>query len=505
MTLRTEHPADGSHFASDDLWSSWWRGLNQDLVWLKVVRELERHMQVLVGADTLALWARLPPRGEWLRVAWKLRDRPVVLPPDVEPHASLELHLAPQRYVTANLDGPYRRLLDRAGVAGGWLLPLISPQPTARERQWVGVLGVGWRGEPPKTPPSLLGLEPVVWYLLGQRLEDMYTRAVLDTAALAGPPTRAEDWQPLMASLSLWLGGDHWALFRTREEGAGSEVIGLVAEGGSLGNRGADFVTFLRERPELFSNSALFRAMRQRRLVVIDDLREHSIGRLEVRPTSTTDTASSLLATPLGTHPHSGFGILVVYWTKPRGWNQFGLSLQPWEALRRLTADWWQDMHTALDATHDSLTGARNRHGIALAWRNTLACMDSGLVGILDVDNFHEVNNNWGHLMGDDVLRVLSHVLEDLARQYSGWWGRWGGDEFVLVLPADVNWHEVGQQLQTAVDDHTRARAWPQPITVSGGATLWRRSRCNWETVLARADRQLHHAKEQGRARFLSR
>jgi diguanylate cyclase (GGDEF)-like protein len=483
-------------------WANWWRGLYHDDEWLMVVRELQRHMQSLVGADTLALWARLPPAGEWLRIAWQLRSRPVLLPADVEPHASLERELAPQRYITADIGGAYRRLLDRAGVAGGWLLPLTAPAPTQRGRQWVGVLGLGWRGEPPAQAPSPVGLASVVWYLLGQRLEGTYTEAVLEAAAFLPRPATAADWERCMASLSRWLGGEHWALFRIAEERGERPDVSLVAERGNIPGRGAGFAAFVRERPEAFARSALSRAMRQRRVVAVEDT-----ALSPLRPfgfdAGAGGAARSLLVLPLGTGPGHGFGLMAVYWRVPGGWQQFGLSIRPWEAARRVAAEWWQGMHVAHDALHDALTGTPNRHGIAAAWRDWQERAASGLVGVVDLDRFGEVNNRWGHLMGDEVLRVLAQVLEELARAHGGWAGRWGGDEFVVCLPAATDWAAVGDELQAAMDECARRREWPMRVGLSGGAALWRGRRPRWERVFARADRMLYRAKNLGRSRFL--
>jgi diguanylate cyclase (GGDEF)-like protein len=493
--------------AASGIWRGWWRGLHRDDGWLVVVRELQRHMRALVGCDTLALWVRLPPSGDWLRIAWDLRMSPVVLPRGVEPHASLERELRPQRYITATLDGPYRRLLDRARVGGGWLLPLVSPNPSRHERQWVGALGLGWRHVPPTEPPSTVGLVSVVWYLVGQRLEGMYTEAVLEAASAQSPPTTAQDWQSLMGALASWLGGDHWALFRLADHRDQPADLSLVAEHGSIPGRGANFVAYMQSHPEALQASALFRAMRQRRVVAVADatrsrLRIPGITPLEPDPAD-GPRALSVLTLPVGTLRGSGYGVVTVYWRVRYGWQQFGLSIRPWEALRRIMADWWQNMHMAMDALHDPLTGALNRNGVAQAWAATCARGAGGVVGIVDIDYFSEVNNRWGHLMGDEVLRVLSEILSEVAARCGGWCGRWGGDEFVLCLGPDADWVSVGGDIQDLLDSRGAGREWPQRVTLSGGGARWRRRPPAWEAVVSRADRMLYRAKHRGRAMFV--
>jgi diguanylate cyclase (GGDEF)-like protein len=487
---------------------AWWRGLMRDEVWLTVVRDLQAHVRTLVGADTLALWARLPPTGEWLRVAWQLRWQPVLLPPDVEPHASLERRLAPQRYRTADIDGPYRRLLDRAGVVGGWLLPLASPLAADGNRQWVGVLGVGWRRSPPDHAPSPVGLASVVWYLLGQRMEDLYTEAVLEAAAGLRAPATGEEWQGLMAALATWLGGDQWALFRVAPRADAPVAVSLVGERGALPGRGARVASFLNAHPEALDRSALWRGARQRRVTFVADTALSDLGMPDVAagdgPAADDGRpARSLLVMPLGSVRGGDHGALVAYWRVVRGWERHGLSVRPWEAVRRVAGDWWQGMGTSHDAAHDALTGALNRHGIAAAWRRGTRRRASGLVGICDLDLLRHLNNRWGHLMGDEALRAAAAALADAAQPHGGWVGRWGGDEFVVFLPARVDWPRLGEEVQARLDAEAAERGWPARVTLSGGASLWHRVDDDWEGVLARADRALYRAKRRGRGRFV--
>ena len=89
-------------------------------------------------------------------------------------------------------------------------------------------------------------------------------------------------------------------------------------------------------------------------------------------------------------------------------------------------------------ATHDGLTGLLNRSSILDFLRNELARADrernSVAVLMVDIDKFKTINDTYGHLTGDAVLREVSSRMKSAIRRYDAV-GRYGGEEFILVLP----------------------------------------------------------------------
>lgn len=149
----------------------------------------------------------------------------------------------------------------------------------------------------------------------------------------------------------------------------------------------------------------------------------------------------------------------------------------------------------------DPLTGLHNRNG----W-NELAprLFDEGVAGrrpvlalFFDVDRFKQVNDLFGHEVGDEVLRVLAGLLSRLrpARSVAA---RLGGEEFVVLVagPSLEEAHEFAEQVRTQFAEQTAARG----ITVSVGLAL-RLANEALPALMRRADEALYRAKALGRNR----
>lgn len=168
-------------------------------------------------------------------------------------------------------------------------------------------------------------------------------------------------------------------------------------------------------------------------------------------------------------------------------------------ALHRSRADY------VFLARVDPLTGASNRRDLsARAERYLLEARGSHEpVGILmiDLDRFKSINDSLGHEAGDEVLRVVTARIRNALRG-DDLLGRWGGEEFVAVLP--------GATLQEALEiaDRVRASVCVSPIAVVGTETrtITASVGCAVTTnedidqVLRRADRAMYRAKRSGDA-----
>ena len=170
-----------------------------------------------------------------------------------------------------------------------------------------------------------------------------------------------------------------------------------------------------------------------------------------------------------------------------------------------------QDARTALleqQARFDHLTGVANRHVFYSALydearrqtRNTQALA----LLLIDVDHFKQFNDSYGHLEGDRVLRKIADILKSSAHRVADLVARFGGEEFVLLLP--MTEPEGARTIAENLIARLAEEAIPHAgsplgyVTVSIGVACWQATQpLDRDRLLLDADKALYHAKRQGR------
>lgn len=155
-------------------------------------------------------------------------------------------------------------------------------------------------------------------------------------------------------------------------------------------------------------------------------------------------------------------------------------------------------------AERDPLTGVYNRRRLFERLEEEVERSRRGYsplsVCMLDVDHFKQVNDRHGHQAGDEVLRQVASTIATSLRSIDSL-GRYGGEEFVLVLPQTPRdgAREKAERVRGAVD---LSCACGEALTVSIGVAGYRPGD-SVDTLLARADAALYAAKERGRNRVV--
>ena len=155
----------------------------------------------------------------------------------------------------------------------------------------------------------------------------------------------------------------------------------------------------------------------------------------------------------------------------------------------------------------DELTGAFNRRcimrmleeEISRAHRLNAPCA----IAVIDLDWFKRINDAYGHPTGDEVLRTFAITMFANVRTIDRF-GRYGGEEFLLVLPDTTQQRAVGMldRLRAIIAELEWSAFSPgMSVTMSAGVTVLHANE-NSDNVLARADSALYAAKAQGRNRI---
>jgi diguanylate cyclase (GGDEF)-like protein len=155
-------------------------------------------------------------------------------------------------------------------------------------------------------------------------------------------------------------------------------------------------------------------------------------------------------------------------------------------------------------AMTDELTGVPNRRDVLRRLEELLQRPDEPACSmlIIDIDHFKSINDHHGHLTGDEVLKFIARELRAAVRE-PAFFGRLGGEEFLIVLPATSldGACPAAERFREQISAVDTVRWFParRRITASIGVTVATPGTCTSSEMLMRADGALYAAKRAGR------
>ena len=193
------------------------------------------------------------------------------------------------------------------------------------------------------------------------------------------------------------------------------------------------------------------------------------------------------------------------YITKPFDMHELRVRVRAGQRIVQLQSELLEakkDME--IQSRTDPLTGVLNRRAILWQIENELsrAKRDNThiTISMLDLDHFKKINDTFGHLAGDAVLRESMNRVEETIRTYDAV-GRFGGEEFIVVLPGakEADAFIIADRIRIKINEkNANIDGVSIPFTISQGLAT-----CNGELtadeLIAKADEALYRAKENGR------
>ena len=156
----------------------------------------------------------------------------------------------------------------------------------------------------------------------------------------------------------------------------------------------------------------------------------------------------------------------------------------------------------------DPLTGIYNREAMLQKAeeefkRSEVLTTDLSVI-VFDIDYFKQVNDTFGHVAGDYVLKEMARVTQQHAIRAEDFFARYGGEEFIVILSGSPieKAIEIAQRIRKAIEEHDFTFEKQNiSITVSAGIASKGRDAQSWDDLFKKADKALYKSKQAGRNR----
>jgi len=165
---------------------------------------------------------------------------------------------------------------------------------------------------------------------------------------------------------------------------------------------------------------------------------------------------------------------------------------------------WRENRKLVSQVNTDSLTKILNRRGFLLIAKQLfyIAQRDQEAIGVLmiDIDDFKSINDNYGHIKGDQVLKAVADIISNSTRK-SDVIGRWGGEEFIILIPKSN--HDVICDVAEKVRRYVETtEPFGIPVTISIGVShemISSDDESEFFSMVHQADQYLYMAKQKGK------
>lgn len=180
------------------------------------------------------------------------------------------------------------------------------------------------------------------------------------------------------------------------------------------------------------------------------------------------------------------------------------------QLLARKEAELQAVLAQADEVSHtDALTFLPNRRQVMIDLQKAVEFSDRYgtplTISMLDIDHFKKVNDTYGHTAGDEVLRGLAGKLRNHIR-HPDTIGRFGGEEFLIVLPhstVKAAVEQAGRLCEQIRSSPILIGEQEIIVTISIGIAQYKLHKEDWQSLLNRADAALYEAKNRGRDRWV--
>lgn len=159
----------------------------------------------------------------------------------------------------------------------------------------------------------------------------------------------------------------------------------------------------------------------------------------------------------------------------------------------------------------DGLTGVANRRlydeMFPKMWNQSIDSNQPLSLMIIDIDNFKDFNDHYGHMTGDEVIKKVASLLNDGRRNEDDFVARYGGDEFIMLLPqcALDEANQLAMKLQQDLHSINETFNTKKDVTISIGiASTQPNSHKAIDNFVSLADLQLYASKESGKNKISS-